>query len=225
MLYMRFVNVIDIDDNHHHRQREDHHRLATTTDIVFISEWMKELKHYIQYIVCSSSASPLFHQILSVRKLRDTYSNFSSLCILLHDNNEEKTRLRYGMVFIWEYGKTAVENVTFRIELLDSRSGWVEMKTKSWFSFLFHRRYLKYSIRNISTLLIFIFSANASLGKNSMAKQVRFMFPLSFSPSFFFWSHPFGMVVYSFSMIFFGANNHKNFKNTISGLNSENPVI
>lgn len=99
---MRFVNVIDIDDNHHHRQREDHHCLAiaTTTDIFFISEWMKELKHYIQYIVCSSSSSPLFHQILNVRKLRDTYSNFSSLCILLHDNNEEKTRLRYGMVFM-----------------------------------------------------------------------------------------------------------------------------
>lgn len=89
------------------------------------------IKHYIQYIVCSSSSSPLFHQILSVRKLRDTYSNFSSLCILLYDNNEEKTRLRYGMVFIWEYGKTAVENVTFRIELLDSRSGWVESRDEN----------------------------------------------------------------------------------------------
>lgn len=144
---MRFVNVIDIDDNHHHRQREDHHCLAiaTTTDIFFISEWMKELKHYIQYIVCSSSSSPLFHQILSVRKLRDTYILTSLHCAFCFTITMRK-RQGYGMVwYLWEYGKTAVENVTFHIELLDSRIGWVEMKTKSWFSFLFHRRYLNIS--------------------------------------------------------------------------------
>lgn len=141
MLYMRFVNVIDIDDNHHHRQCEDHHCLATTTDIVFITEWMKELKHYAQYIVCSSSSSsPLFHQILRVGKLRETHIPTPVfLCILILDNNGKDKVIRFvKMAFVRkrEYGKTAMENVTFHIELKDKSCSKLRWKRSHDFLFI-----------------------------------------------------------------------------------------